>query len=476
MALDLDLLDAQLQAAGIDPLVAAKRYAARVSLAPQPAGGGAAAQPARVSLATSKEAPAAPGPLSQPLPTVTRPMVSLMPPPAKPLGNPADPAVQSARASLVRRGRHPGSGPQDDAVQASGDQFLSRGGMTPDSSARGSTPTVSADTTNSSAAAARILSAANDAVKQGVTATSPTEEEEYRDLLKQEPTRAQFPSAKLPVWKKILGAAAVGAAGFGGPESAKNAYNEIFVAPERRAEQQFDQAHQTWEGHLGNILKVAQLHHQELEDRNLQSEIGTRGGAKTERPENLDREAYDYYVGQGMTPADARKRVLQDAQDVKPDRITHTSPFEAFAYGDPQEKKAAQDYLEFERKMGARYERPSEFDERYRLFKEDPETYKAMFGDKSGERPDRGTATKMLNYFDRRRREIQNDFTLDDQQKAQQLEDIAGLEKPFMDAVQPNNGGNNEDRVTVTSPDGRVGTVPRSQLDKAKKKGYRVSQ
>ena len=197
---------------------------------------------------------------------------------------------------------------------------------------------------------------------------------------------------------------------------------------------------------------------------------------KTERPENLDREAYDYYVGRGMTPADARKRVLQDAQSVKPERQTHTSAFEAFAYGSPEEKKAAQDYIDLEKKSAARYRTPSEFDEKFRLFKEDPETYKAMFGDKAGT-PDRATATRMLNYFDKRRREVNGDFMLDETQKQEQLRDIENLEKPFMDAVQPGaRGGGNEDRVTVTHPDGRTGTIPRSQIPQAKKKGYRVTQ
>lgn len=156
----------------------------------------------------------------------------------------------------------------------------------------------------------------------------------------------------------------------------------------------------------------------------------------------------------------------------QPKPAGHTSAFEAFAYGSPEEKKAAQDYLEFEKKLGARYRTPSEFDERYRLFKEDPETYKAMFGDKGGT-PDRATATKMLNYFDRRRREINQDFTLDDAQKQEQLQDIENLEKPFMDAVQPGAGG---DRVKVIHPNGTVGTIPRSQLPAAKKKGYREAQ
>jgi len=194
----------------------------------------------------------------------------------------------------------------------------------------------------------------------------------------------------------------------------------------------------------------------------------------TPKPENLDREAYDYYVSRGMSPADARKRVLQDAQDVKPERQTHTSPFEAFAYGSPEEKKAAQDYLEFEKRMGARYRNPNEFEERYKLFQEDPDTYKAMFGDKAG-KPDVATATKMLNYFDRRRREINQDFTLDDAQKQEQLKDIENLEKPFMDVVQPGNRGGASERVEVIHPNGQRGTIPRSQLGAAKKKGYKLA-
>jgi len=160
----------------------------------------------------------------------------------------------------------------------------------------------------------------------------------------------------------------------------------------------------------------------------------------------------------------------------------HTSPFEAFAYGSPQEKKSAQDFLDLEHRLGARYRTPSEVDEKYRLFKQDPEAFKAMFGDKNSAGPDRATATKMLTYFDHRRREVQGDFLLDDQQKQQQLQDIENLEQPFLDAVQPgaNRGagaaGGADDRVEVMDPNGQRGTIPRSQLDAARKKGYRVAQ
>jgi len=36
--------------------------------------------------------------------------------------------------------------------------------------------------------------------------------------------------------------------------------------------------------------------------------------------------------------------------------------------------------------------------------------------------------------------------------------------------------GGADDRVEVVHPNGQRGTIPRSQLDKAKKKGYRVAQ
>jgi len=172
------------------------------------------------------------------------------------------------------------------------------------------------------------------------------------------------------------------------------------------------------------------------------------------------------------------------------EKPTHTSAFEAFTYGTPEEKKAAQDFLDLEKRLGSRYRDPTEFEEKYRLFQEDPETYKAMFGDKSGSGPDKATATKMLNYFDKRRREVQQDFTLEDQQKQEQLNEIDKLAQPFMDAVQPGaaggpgsatprptsaRGGSQGHRVTVIAPDGTRGTVPLSKLKAAKEQGYRVA-
>ena len=304
-----------------------------------------------------------------------------------------------------------------------------------------------------------------------------TAEDKFQDLLNKEPKREDFSAEKMPAWKKLLGAVASTAAGIKNPNAAGETARNFFGAPERQAEEKFDQTHDAWGGKVSNFMKAATLRHQDEEDRNLQSEIDARN-----KPENPQDKKIDEYVNDRGQRVLTFQRANGEVYDrvggkTEPKQTGHTSAFEAFAYGTPEEKKAAQDYLEFEKKLGARYRTPSEFDERYRLFKEDPDTYKAMFGDKSGAGPDRATATKMLNYFDKRRREIGSDFTLDDQQKAQQLQDVEDLERPFMDAVQPGAAdGGKGDRVPVVDPNGQAGTIPRSQLKAAKKKGYREAQ
>jgi hypothetical protein len=178
-------------------------------------------------------------------------------------------------------------------------------------------------------------------------------------------------------------------------------------------------------------------------------------------------------TGKAYTAYEARVKLAQDIQDTKPGG--HTSPFEAFAYGTPQEKKAAQDFLAFEKRMGAQYQRPTEAEFRYQLYQRDPEGYKAMFGDKAAS-GDRAHAAKMLNFFQKQRTEISKNFMLGDDEKAQQLQEIDEMEKPFMDTARGNGAGGNGDRVNVIHPDGTQGTVPRSQLGAAKRKGYRVAQ
>jgi hypothetical protein len=178
-------------------------------------------------------------------------------------------------------------------------------------------------------------------------------------------------------------------------------------------------------------------------------------------------------TGKPYSAYEARVKVAQDIQDTKP--AGHTSPFEAFAYGTPEEKKSAQDFLAFEKRMGAQYQKPTEAEFRYSLYQRDPEGYKAVFGDKAAA-GDRAHATKMLTFFQKQRNEISKNFMLGDDEKAQQLQEIDEMEQPFMDIARGNDTGGSGDRVNVTAPDGTPGTIPRSQLGAARRKGYRVAQ
>jgi hypothetical protein len=195
-------------------------------------------------------------------------------------------------------------------------------------------------------------------------------------------------------------------------------------------------------------------------------------------------------TGKPYTRYEATIKYKQDVQDTKPGGAVHTSPFEAFAYGTPQEKQSAQDFLALEKKVGAKYQKPDEVQSRYALFQKDPDAYRAMFGDRGQAAADRagnaasGRAVQMLSYFQKQRDEISKNFMLGDDEKAQKLQELDQLQKPFMDTASGagNAGGvggagnAGSDRVNVIHPNGMPGTIPRSQLPAAKRKGYRVAQ
>lgn len=172
-------------------------------------------------------------------------------------------------------------------------------------------------------------------------------------------------------------------------------------------------------------------------------------------------------------------------------------PFQAFLYGTPDQQKAAKDFIAFERQQGARFERPDEIQERYSLYKRDPEAYRDMFGNR-GTAQDQAQASRMLKFFDTEKNRITNDFTLGDDDKKQQLQEIADLEQPYLAAasVQPpsaqgapsparngnanqnanangNVGGPRKDEVEVTNPQGVRGYIPKANLARALKQGYK---
>ena len=285
------------------------------------------------------------------------------------------------------------------------------------------------------------------------------------------PSPEDYPAAQLHGWRKALAPLFVGMAAFGNPAAGERAYEHIYQEPRQRAKEQYQAALTDYNQRFAEQLATAR---EEREEANVRSEIAAREREKPTRPETLDREAYDYYVSQGMTPAAARRQVLADAAGQK-QRVTN--PFEAFAYGTPQEKQAAQDFLTFEKETGERFRRPTEFEERFNLFKSDPDTYRAMFGDKPGA-ANQAQADKMLRYLDGRRKEINADLLMEDEEKQRRLGEIDQLEQPFLEAAGVGGGqpGAAGDKVRVIHPDGTPGTVPRANLDRALKRGYRLAK
>jgi len=120
------------------------------------------------------------------------------------------------------------------------------------------------------------------------------------------PQRSDFQAKPLPTWQKVLGVAAA--------PFLPNLTQNILGGPERRAGQQYRQAAGDWERGQADQARQAQTEHTQAETEAIRNPKLKPG---TDKPENLDREAYDYYVGQGMTPAKARQQVLQDAADAK---------------------------------------------------------------------------------------------------------------------------------------------------------------
>lgn len=126
---------------------------------------------------------------------------------------------------------------------------------------------------------------------------------------------------------------------------------------------------------------------------------------------------------------------LKLQQGAKPQRFA--SPFEAHTYGSPEERQAAQDFIDFEdrtRTKNQRPEKPGEVEQRYQLYLKNPEAYKAMYGDR-GAAQDAAQATRMLNYFKGQRQQIENDWTIDEATRQQRLSEIEELERPYLDIV-----------------------------------------
>jgi hypothetical protein len=125
------------------------------------------------------------------------------------------------------------------------------------------------------------------------------------------PQREDFQARpELGGWRKYLG---LGLASLT-PADLRGPLTERILHGQRDdAERKYEQAEKDYESRQQDEERAARI-------ANIQSEIKTRENPKPEKPENLDREAYDFYVAGGMTPAEARKQVLKDAAETKPEK------------------------------------------------------------------------------------------------------------------------------------------------------------
>ena len=154
----------------------------------------------------------------------------------------------------------------------------------------------------------------------------------------------------------------------------------------------------------------------------------------------------------------------QQADQTKSDVAANkrfTDPFQAFAYGTPMEKKAARDFLTFEKQADAKNQRPDDIDARYALYKRDPQAYTAMFGSKDAAQDSRNQAqaARMLKYFDGQRNSIQKDFMLTDAERQAQLNEIDQLEQPYLDIAQPQQNGDGSTPRTGGRGNGNAGNA-----------------
>jgi len=133
----------------------------------------------------------------------------------------------------------------------------------------------------------------------------PTAYENYQALSGQQPKREDFKQYDLPTWKKVLGTG-LGFA-LGSPQLVSSSLN--------RPEMKFERAQGEYQQRLGQAKTAADEERAQAEEQRKQ-QLPT----KPEKPENLDREAYDFYIQGGMSPAEARKQVLKDAANAKPEK------------------------------------------------------------------------------------------------------------------------------------------------------------
>lgn len=347
----------------------------------------------------------------------------------------------------------------------------------------------------------------------------PTFAERFRQWEQSEPTAPKPEDYKSSILRKLFG----GAAGFalgatGNPQIGEQIARDITHPGFTRAQRNYNNAEAQWQRRGENIAKEGQL--SDLDERIKASEATAQ---RTADSRSLD-QLYTDAVRAGDTGQQAQiLDAIKGLEGAKRGEETpfsvwrqqnptapvgaffaaekggkeFTDPFQAYMSGNPEQQKAAKDFLTFEKQQGARFERPDEIQERYQLYKRDPEAYRDMFGNR-GSAQDQAQAARMLKYFDAQKNRVTNDFTLSDDDKKTQLAEIANLEQPYLAAagveapgaqgVAPparnaggnqdanskrNVGGQSKDEIEVINPQGVRGYIPKANLAKALKAGYK---
>lgn len=344
----------------------------------------------------------------------------------------------------------------------------------------------------------------------------PTFVDRFQQWEQSEPVAPKPEDFKTSIWRKLFGASVGFLQGLDNPKAGAETARELANPGYARAERNYQQTENRWERAGANLSKEGQL--RELDERINASEAAARRAEDSRTLDQLYTDAVK--AGDGARQAQVLD-AIKGLEGAKRGQETpfaawrqqnptapiesffaaekgakeFTDPFQAFVYGTPEQQKAAKDFITFERQQGARFERPDEIQERYQLYRRDPDAYREMFGNR-GTAQDQAQAARMLKYFDAQKARVTNDFTLSDDDKKQQLAEIENLEQPYLAAASVetpgaqgapsparnaggnqnanrNAGGPGKDEVEVINPDGVRGFIPKANLAKALKRGYK---
>lgn len=138
------------------------------------------------------------------------------------------------------------------------------------------------------------------------------------------PTADLYAPKPLTGGKKALGALFAGMGAFKSPELGQQIYNQEFVAPGERGQKQFQQANTEYDKRAAEETARA-TQQSETRLRSAQTDLAAARTDALNNPQpkptkegSPELQAYDSYIAKGMTPDQAYRQVMNDAQSAKP--------------------------------------------------------------------------------------------------------------------------------------------------------------